>query len=97
MEYVEEAFLNPFLSYPNIKNLYPTQVIDFRYQADHITPQKIQLFEEYRNDPATARVFVVVIGQRQLEMKSDGNKLTEIKLYGSEYSLDSNPTKNDNT
>ena len=39
-EYVGEELLNPFVSYPEIKNKYPIQVIDLRFQADHITPKK---------------------------------------------------------
>ena len=51
-EYVGEELLNPFLTYPDMKNKYPIQVIDLRFQVDHITPKKIQLFEEYRFNPA---------------------------------------------
>ena len=51
-EYVGEPLLKPFISYPDMKNFYPIQVIDLRFQADHISPKKIQLFEEYRADPA---------------------------------------------
>ena len=29
-----------------MKNKYPIRVIDLRHQIDHITPKKIQLFEE---------------------------------------------------
>ena len=39
-EYVGEELLNPFVSYPEIKTKYPIQVIDLRFQADHITPKK---------------------------------------------------------
>ena len=46
-----------------MKNKYPIQVIDLRFQADLITPKKIQLFEEYRPDPANnpniARLFLI--------------------------------------
>ena len=60
-DYVGEELMNPFTSYPDMKNEYPFQVIGLRFQADHITPEKIQLFEEYRNDPANARIFVIKI------------------------------------
>ena len=46
-EYVGEDLLNPFLSYPDMKNKYPIQIIDLRFQVDHITPETFQLFEEY--------------------------------------------------
>ena len=37
-EYVGEELLTPFVSYTDMKNKYPIQVIDLRFQADHITP-----------------------------------------------------------
>ena len=74
-EYVEEELINPFVTYPDMKNKYPTQVIDLSFQVDHITPKKIQLFEEYRADPANARIFIILIRRRKIKMISDGNKL----------------------
>ena len=79
-EYVCEELLNPFLSYPDMKTKYPIQVIDLRYQVDHITPKKIQLFEEYRAAPANAKLFVILIRRREVEKISDGNKLIEVKV-----------------
>ena len=40
-DYLGEILLNPFVSYPDMKTKYPIQVIDLRFQADHITPKKI--------------------------------------------------------
>ena len=77
--YVGEL-LTPFVSYTDMKNKYPIQVIDLRFQADHITPKKIQLFEEYRADPANARLYVILIRRREIEFISDGNKLIEVKV-----------------
>ena len=55
-EYVVETLMNPFKSDTSMKNKYPIQVIDLRFQVDHIAPQKTQLFEEYRNaNPRHAR------------------------------------------
>ena len=79
-EYVGETLLDPFISYPDMKTKYSIQVIDLRFQADHITLRKIQLFEEYRVDPANARLFVILIRRREMEMISDGNKLIEVKV-----------------
>ena len=79
-EYVGEELLNPFVSYTDMKNKYPIQVIDLRFQPDHITPKTIQLFEEYRAAPANARLFVILIRRREIELISDGNKLIEVKL-----------------
>ena len=63
-----------------MKNKYPIQVIDLRYQAYHITSKKIQLFEEYIADPANARLYVILIRRRETEFISDGNKLIELKV-----------------
>ena len=83
-EYLGEELLNPFISYPDMKTNYPIQVINLRFQAHHITPKKIQLFEEYRADPANnpinARLYVILIRRREVEFISDGKKLIEIKL-----------------
>ena len=83
-EYVGEELLNPFVSYPDMKTKYPIQVIDLRFQPDHITPKKIQLLEEYRPDPAnnpnSARLYVILIRRREIELISDGNKLIEVKV-----------------
>ena len=45
-EYVGEELLNAFISYPDVKDKYPIQVNDLRFQVDQITPKKFQLFEE---------------------------------------------------
>ena len=83
-EYIGEEILNPFVSYTDMKNKYPIQVIDLRFQADHITPKQIQLFQEYRADPANnpnnARLYVILIRRREMELISDGNKLIEVKI-----------------
>ena len=63
-----------------MKNKYPIQVIDLRFRADHITPKKIQLFEEYRADPANARLYVILIRRRQIELISDGDKLIDVRV-----------------
>ena len=79
-EHLGEELLNPFISYPDMKNFCPKQVIDLRIQIDHINPKKIQLFEEDRNNPDNARLFKILIRHRQIETISDGNKITEIKV-----------------
>ena len=72
--------MNPFIKYDDVKNTYPIQVIDLRFQVDHINPKKIQFFEEYRADPANARLFLILIRHREIKMVSDGNKITEIQV-----------------
>ena len=63
-----------------MKTKYPVQVIDLRYQVDHITHKRTHLFEEYRANPANAKLFIILIGQRKIEMISDGNKKIEVIL-----------------
>ena len=63
-----------------MKNFYPIQVIDLRYQVDHIKPKEVQLFEEYRGNPNHGRFFIILIGHREIKMISDRNKITEIKI-----------------
>ena len=79
-EYVGEPILSLFINYANLKNFYPIQVIDLRFQVDHISPKKIQLFEECRVAPANARLFVTLIKHRQIKMISDGHKITQVKV-----------------
>ena len=79
-EYIGEPILNPFISYFDMKTKYPIEIIDLRHQAEHITPKKIQLFHEYGTDPDSARLFLILIRRREIELISDGNKLIEIKV-----------------
>ena len=46
-EYVGEQLLSPIISYDIVKTHYPIQIIDLRFQVDHITPKQIRLFQEY--------------------------------------------------
>ena len=79
-EYVGEELLNPYISCTDMKNFYPIQVIDLRFKVDHITLKKIQLFEEFDDDPDNERLFVILNRHRQIEMVSDGNKIIEVKV-----------------
>ena len=79
-EYFGEELLQPYISYPDMKYLYPIQITDLRYQVDQITPKKIQLFEEFSEDPANEILFIILIRHRQLELISDGNKIIEVKV-----------------
>ena len=81
-EYVGEELMNPYISYTDMKNNYPIQVIDLRHHVDHIAPIKIQLFEEFKTDPdnVNARLFVILIRNRQIDMISYGNKFIEVKI-----------------
>ena len=72
--------MSPFISYPDMKTKYPIQIIDLRHQPDHISPKKIQLFQEYINDPENAKFYLIIIRRRKIELISDGNKFIEIKV-----------------
>ena len=37
--------MSQFISYPDTKTNYPIEIIDFRYQPDHITPKKFNYFK----------------------------------------------------
>ena len=75
---IGEPILNPFISYPDMNTKHPIEIIDLRHQTDHITPKKIQLFQEYSTNPNNARLFVKLI--REIELISDGNKLIEVTV-----------------
>ena len=47
--------------------------MDLGHQPDHITPKKIQLFQEYGTDSDNARLCLILIRRREIELKSDGN------------------------
>ena len=79
-EYIGEPILNPLISYTDMKTKYPIEIIDLMHQSDHITPKKIQLFHEYGTDPDNARLFIILIRRREIELISDGNKLIEVKV-----------------
>ena len=79
-EYIGEPILNPFISYTEMKTKYPIEIIDLRHQSDHITPKKIQLFHEYDTDPDIARLSLILIRRREIELISVGNKLIEVKV-----------------
>ena len=63
-----------------MKTLYPLQVIDIRFQVDHITPIKIQLFEEHRVAPNKAKFFVIIINRRQIKLISGGYNSTQVEV-----------------
>ena len=79
-EYVGEELLQPYITYLEMKYRYPIQITDLRHQVDHITPKKIQLFEEFSEDPDNERLFIILVRHRQTEMISDGNKIIEVKV-----------------
>ena len=79
-EYIGEELMTPFISYLDSKTKYPIEIIDLRHQLDHITPKKIQLFQENGADPENAKFYLLLIRRREIETLSDGNKLIEVKV-----------------
>ena len=79
-EYIGEELMSPFISYPDMKTKYLIQLIDLRHQPDHITPEEIQLFEEYSADHENAKFYVILIRRREIELLLDGIKLIEVKI-----------------
>ena len=72
--------MQPYITFPDIKYFYPIQITDLRHQVDHLTPKKIQLFEEFAENPANERLFIILVRHRQVEMISDGYKIIEVKV-----------------
>ena len=86
-EYVGEPILNPLISYVDMKKKYPIEIIDLRHQPAQITPKKIQLFEEYGTDPDNARLLLILIRHREIELISDGKNSLRLKLYKWKYQI----------
>ena len=63
-----------------MKAKYSIGIIDLRHQPDHITSKRIQLFQENGTDPENARLFLILIKRREIELISDRNKLIEFKV-----------------
>ena len=63
-EFVGEQLLNPFDSYPDMKTKNPIEMKDLRHQPDNITPEKIQLFQEYGADANNDKLFLIIVRRR---------------------------------
>ena len=63
-----------------MKNKYPIQVIDLRFQVDHNNPRKTQPFEGYRG-ATNARVFRILFRHREIKMISDGQNIVKLLLF----------------
>ena len=79
-KYIVEQLLNPPLSYPDMKTKYSIRNTDLRHKLDHITPKRLQLFQEYGTDPDNARLFLILVRRREIELISDGNNLIENRV-----------------
>ena len=63
-----------------MKTKYSIGILVLRHQPDHITPKKVQLFQDYGTDLDNARLFLILIIRRRNDLISDGNKLLESKF-----------------
>ena len=77
-EYVGEELLSPLINYTGMKNKYLIQVIDLRFQVDHNNPRTFQLHQEYRSATNNARLFMILIRHSEINVISDGIKITEV-------------------
>ena len=71
----------------NIKIFYPIRVIDLRFQVDHITPEKFQLFEDWRAAAKSARLFGMLLKHRQIYVIPDGHKITQVQIKKNDKTL----------
>ena len=72
--------MTPFKSCPDMKTKCPIERIDLRHQNDHLTPKRIQLFQEYSADPENAKFYLIIIRRSEIEFISDRNKFIEVKV-----------------
>ena len=73
-----------------MKNYYPIQIIDLRFQVDHISPNKIRLFQEYDDNPTNTNLYTTLIKHREIKMISDGNKIIGDEVVWKYQLLDEN-------
>ena len=64
-EYVGKELLNSFISYTDMKNKHLIKVIELRFQVDHFDPKKSQILEEYKGATNNARLFMILIRDRE--------------------------------
>ena len=57
-EYVGDEIVDPFISYPHINTKYPIQIIDLRFQVDHITPKKFVYLKNKETNPPTIQTML---------------------------------------
>ena len=63
-----------------MKTKYPIEIIDLSHQSDLITPKKTQKLHQHGTDPDNARLFLILIRRREIELISDGDILIEVKV-----------------
>ena len=79
-DYVGESMLAPNITYDKMINYYPFEIIDLRFQIDHMSPKKIRLFQEYDVNPVVTILNTILMKHREIELISDGNKITSVEV-----------------
>ena len=63
-----------------MKTYYPIQIIDLRFQVDHLSPKKIRFFEEIDDNPTNTILYIILLKEREIKMISDGNKIISVEV-----------------
>ena len=72
--------LSPIITYDKMKDFYPFQIFDLRFQVDHISPKKIRFYEEYDISPVNTIIIMNLINHREIKMISDGKKIMSVEV-----------------
>ena len=64
-----------------METFYSIQEIDSRHQVVLISPKNVELFEENRNDPGNAKIFIILGRHRHIAMIWEEKKLRKLKLF----------------
>ena len=63
-----------------MKTKYSMGTTGLRHEPDQTRPERLQLFQEYGTDPDYARLFLILIRRREIELIGDGIKLIEVEV-----------------
>ena len=68
------------MSYSDMKNFYPIQIIDLIFQVHRKNHKNIHLFEETSVDLGDARLFFRIFSSSELQKVSDGIEISEYEV-----------------
>ena len=72
--------LNPHILYEKMRIWYPFQIIEHRFQVDHISPKKNRFFEEYDDNAVSTILYIILMKHREIKKISDGSKIIDIEV-----------------
>ena len=81
IELVGETMLSPIIPYDKVKSWLPFEIIDLRFQADHISPKKNRFCAENYDNPVKTAIYIILVKHRKIRKTSDGNKILSVDLY----------------